>query len=109
MPVTIVASFEQMITEDDEPYLGVLVHLLYTDNQQIRDRGSYHISFISPREYLTIPPTILEGPVGEGGSVEMVSVGVAESAGDGAFFSSVSNRFFRGCAARLDLQRMTCM
>jgi hypothetical protein len=95
-----------MVTEDDEPYLGVPVprdqvrpylealrsylnqadYRLYTDNQQIRDRGTYHITFINPREYMAIPPSILEGLVGKGGSVAMLGIGVAESPGDRAFF-----------------------
>lgn len=106
MPVTIAGSIERMVTEDDEPNLGIPVpgehvrpylealrrylsaadYRLYTDNQQIRDRGRYHITFINPREYVAIPATILEGLLGKGGSVAMLGLGVAESAGDRAFF-----------------------
>ena len=123
MALTIPGSIEQMVTEDDEPYLGVPVrrdhvrsylealrsylsevdYRLYTDNQQIRGRGTYHITFINPREYVAIPPPILEGLVGKGGSIAMVGIGAAESAGDRAFFIVCESPLLQGLRGQAGL------
>jgi hypothetical protein len=123
VPVTIVGSIEPMRTEDDEAYLGipvpggsVRVYLdalraylgeadfrLYTHNQQLRDRSSYHITFVNPREHALIGPPRLEGLVGGLGPVEMLGIGVAERAGDRAFFVVCESAFFQGLRRQLGL------
>ena len=123
MAVTIAGSVERMVTEDDEPYLGVPVtrepirpylealrsylsdadYRLYTDNQQIRDRGTYHITIINPREYGAIPPPLLEGLVGKAGAVAMLGIGVAERAGDRAFFIVCESPLLQGLRRQVGL------
>lgn len=95
-----------MITDDGEPYLGIPIahqHVqpyleelrsylsesdfrLYTENQKARDQDTYHITFINPREHVAIRPMVVESLVGEGGLIEMLGVGVAESVGDRTYF-----------------------
>ena len=104
--MTIIGIVERMITDHGEPYLGIPVahqhvqtyladlraclsesdYHRYTDNQKARDQETYHITFINPREYVKIRPLALESLVGEGGLIEMLGVGVAESAGNRAYF-----------------------